>query len=131
MCADAEIEFVRISRLADLDELPAFDVLFSILVLQHNPPPVIAHIIDRLLRGLKPGGVAYFQVPTFRAGYRFSTKEYLESSGQGMEMHVLPQRYIFPIAGRNGCEVIEVGPDNMTWSLDFVSTTFLLQKRPR
>jgi SAM-dependent methyltransferase len=129
---DRGIQFLRISKLTDLDELPPFDILFSIIVLQHNPPPVIAYLIDRLLHRLEPGGIAYFQVPTFQAGYRFSVEEYLapdSGCGQSMEMHALPQRNVFQIAARNGCEAIEVSPDNMTGSLDFVSTTFLLRKR--
>jgi len=46
-------------------------------VLQHNPPPLIAMILARLLAGLAPGGVAYFQVPVWLPGYRFRVADLL------------------------------------------------------
>lgn len=125
------VTFLRVDGPNALDDLPAFDLLFSVLVLQHNPPPVIAYILDKLLARLSLQGFACFQVPTFQPGYRFVLAEYLAAASKGstgMEMHVLPQRYIFDIAARNGCELIEVSPDNLTSSLDYVSTTFLLRK---
>lgn len=130
--AEAHIEFLRISRLATLDELPPFDVLFSVIVLQHNPPPIIAYILDKLLARLRPGGIAYFQVPTFIAGYSFSVEEYLRpGSGHGetMEMHVIPQQFVFQTAARNACIPVEIEPDNMAGSLNAISTTFLFQKQ--
>ncbi len=126
-----QVDFVRVDRLSCLDKLPSFDILFSVLVLQHNPPPVIAHILDKLLARLRPGGVAYFQLPTYHPGYCFSVDEYLAQNRneEYMEMHVVPQRYIFQIAARNDCEFVEVNPDNMTASMQDTSTTFLLTKR--
>jgi SAM-dependent methyltransferase len=126
------VTFFRISHIGRLEELPPFDVLFSTIVLQHNPPPIIAYILDKLLAGLRPGGIAYFQVPTLFPGYRFVLAEYLSSTvgtENGMEMHVLPQRHVFEIAARNRCEPIEVLPDDWTASWPYVSHTFLLRKR--
>jgi SAM-dependent methyltransferase len=128
----SNVKFVQVSQVAKLDELPPFDVLFSIIVLQHNPPPIIAYVLDRLLERLRPGGIAYFQVPTFQPNYRFSTVEYLAPNsewGTRMEMHVLPQRNVFDIANKHNCRPIEVSPDNMV-GMDSVSTTFLLRKQP-
>jgi SAM-dependent methyltransferase len=126
-----KVAFKRVDRLAALDDLPPFDLLFSVLVLQHNPPPVIAYVLAKLLARLRPGGFAYFQVPTFRPAYRFEVAGYLSAASaaeKGMEMHILPQREVFQIAAQNGCRPLEVGPDNMAGSLDYVSTTFLLKK---
>ena len=81
---------------------------------------------------LKPGGVAYFQVPTYRAGYRFALEEYLrEDVGKGeMEMHVLPQSVIMQAAARHGLELLEVIEDPYTGMRPSeVSNTFLLRKR--
>ena len=69
------------------------DLVYSVIVLQHNPPPVIHMLVRAFLKALNPGGVAYFQVPTYRVGYRFSPGEYLENEGKThamMEMHVIP-----------------------------------------
>ncbi|NNF77879.1 MAG: class I SAM-dependent methyltransferase [Rhizobiales bacterium] len=40
-----------------------FDLFYSRLVFQHNPPPIIYHILDTVLRSLTPGGMAVFQLP--------------------------------------------------------------------
>ena len=77
----------------EMVNLERVDLVYSLIVLQHNPPPVIRLIVRAFLKALNPGGVAYFQVPTYRGGYRFSPGEYLENEAKKhvmMEMHVLP-----------------------------------------
>ena len=46
--------------LPDLD----YDLLFSRIVLQHNPPPVMAWLLRQAFARLRPGGIAIFQLPT-------------------------------------------------------------------
>ncbi len=127
---NTNVEFVSVNSLAALDSLPPVDLIFSVIVLQHNPPPVIAALLERLLARLRPGGVAYFQVPTRARGYTFKVDDYLRDRKDKleMEMHVIPQKDVFEILRRAGCELIEVQPDNMTGSLDFISNTFLVRK---
>jgi len=125
----ASVEFIEIFSLSALDQLPVVDMVFSIIVLQHNPPPIIAYILDKLLKTLRPGGIAQFQIPTFWRGYTFELAQYLKhDSGEEMETHVLPQRYVFEIARRNGCFPLEVQPDGCVGSPEAISTTFLLRK---
>ncbi len=89
-----------------------WDLWYSRLVLQHNPPPVIAWLLETAFARLAPGGVAIFQVPTHRAGYRFSLGEYLARPGEAdMEMHVLPQPVVFALAEAAGLRVLEVRED--------------------
>src|SRR3546814_10303317 len=57
-------EFVSSADIADLRSLQPFDFIFSIIVLQHNPPPIIAKMIRSICQLLAAGGCAYFQVPT-------------------------------------------------------------------
>lgn len=126
------VEFHRLAAVNTLDALPAFDLFFSVIVLQHNPPPVILAILERVFARLQPGGIAYFQVPTYRAGYRFVLEEYLrEDVGKSeMEMHVLPQSVIMQAAARHGLELLEVIEDPYTGMRPGeVSNTFLLRKR--
>jgi 2-polyprenyl-3-methyl-5-hydroxy-6-metoxy-1,4-benzoquinol methylase len=123
----------RTKRVRDVEDLPKVDVAFSMLVLQHNPPPVIAFLIDGLIQSLNPGGVAFFQVPTYRLGYSFSVVKYLahEAPKREMEMHVLPQRRIFEIAQACGARVLEVIDDGWTGiRLKEVSNTFVIQRTP-
>lgn len=126
------VDLRRLARIEDIDALPAFDLFFSVIVLQHNPPPVIRTILERVFARLAPGGLAYFQVPTYRAGYQFAFDAYLrEKIGKGeMEMHVLPQRDILRAASEHGLELVEVIEDPYTgMRAGEVSNTFLLHKR--
>ena len=124
------VEFVRTATLDALGGLSGVDLVFSVIVLQHNPPPVIGLILRRLLQSLNPGGIAFFQVPTYGTGYRFKIREYLlRPLDHGMEMHVIPQCEVFKAAEEHGCSVVEVEPDCCTGLPAWISNTFLLQKR--
>lgn len=124
------VQTILLRRILDVTELPGVDLVHSIIVLQHNPPPVMAFLLAHLLRILKPGGVAYFQVPTYRAGYAFSSRDYLAlADAQDMEMHVLPQPLVFAIVAGEGCRVLEVLEDHWTGCLPGDrSNTFLVRK---
>lgn len=93
------VELIQISDFRSLKRLTGYDVFYSCIVLQHNPPPLIAAIIRQALHGLDPGGFAFFQVPTYSRGYRFDLEEYVArirdgTIGTAMEMHLLPQEMI-------------------------------------
>jgi len=127
----SNVTFGQMKRVRDIEELAKVDVAFSMLVLQHNPPPVIAFLIEGLIKSLNPGGIAFFQVPTYRLGYSFSVTDYLthEAPRREMEMHVLSQRRIFEIAECAGAHVLEVIDDGWTGiRLREVSNTFVIQK---
>ncbi|WP_159718943.1 class I SAM-dependent methyltransferase [Geminicoccus flavidas] len=125
------VDFVLVRGPDDLKHLQGVDLFFSIIVLQHNPPPIIVDILKAAFEGLKPGGILYFQVPTYGADYSFIEKEYRDDvqRRKTMEMHCVPQRVIFELAARNDLRLIEVQPDNMTGAPQiWVSNTFLIQK---
>jgi cyclopropane fatty-acyl-phospholipid synthase-like methyltransferase len=110
--------------------LPRVDLVYSVIVLQHNPPPVIHALFAGLLGRLEPGGVAVIQVPTYLpAGYRFDASEYEKQTQGGMEMHPLPQREVFAIAKAAGVDVLEVLEDGWTgYGAGSRSNTFVLQR---
>jgi SAM-dependent methyltransferase len=120
----------HIKHINEILNLPKVDLVYSILVLQHNPPPLMSFIIRELIKALNPSGVALFQVPTYRLGYRFSLEEYYdnEAPNHQMEAHCLPQKTIFTIARQEGGQVIEVLDDCHTGVPYEVSNTFLIQK---
>jgi len=128
-CRNAE--FGLVSSLAVLDELPPADLVLSVIVLQHNPPPLIAHTLRKLLGALRSGGVAFFQVPTYARGYRFELSKYLRSKPRTdlVEMHVLPQADVFSIVAEGSCVTLEVLPDDCVGDPDWISNTFLVRKR--
>jgi SAM-dependent methyltransferase len=125
------VELRLLTRVEDLDGLPELDVFFSVIVLQHNPPPVIRAMLDRTFARIAPGGVAYFQVPTYREGYRFDLDDYLSTTAMlnEMEMHVLPQREIIRCAAARGLELVEALEDTCTGMRPGeISNTFLFHK---
>jgi SAM-dependent methyltransferase len=111
--------------------LPAtgFDLWFSVLVLQHNPPPVALRTLDLAFEQLAPGGLAVFQVPVYRRGYRFVLDEQLAGEPV-MEMHVLPQRDILELAAAHGCRLLELRDDThvVAQSSEWLSNRFVFRK---
>jgi SAM-dependent methyltransferase len=97
--------FILLDDLLDGDR--KFDLLYSLLVLQHNPPPLMFDLLKTLLSRLNPGGIALFQIPCVMWNYRFRIMEYLDHGPRGMEMHALPQRYVFRALAESGCDPIE------------------------
>jgi SAM-dependent methyltransferase len=125
------VKIVHIRAFDDIQTLPKVDFIYSVIVLQHNPPPIIHLIIENFMKALNPGGIALFQAPTYRTGYQFSMKQYLEESlnNQEMEMHVLPQKAVFEIVHQQGGRVIEVIEDGWAgFRPGEMSNTFLIQK---
>jgi glycosyltransferase involved in cell wall biosynthesis/SAM-dependent methyltransferase len=123
------VDFVKLTELGQLHAVKGVDFIFSRIVLQHNPPPVIAFTLRALLGGLNAGGCALFQVPTFIRGFSFSAAEYLSKPSAQMEMNAIPQCYIYEICRASGCDVLEVREDSATGSASMISHTFLVQKR--
>lgn len=103
--AKRKITPVVLSDVTDVETLPKVDYCFSYIVLQHNTPPIMAYMLQNLLRSLKPGGVALIHIPVHHPFYRFDAETYLANpnAGRGMEMHMLPRENIREIAEAEGC----------------------------
>lgn len=134
--AEAERGPPRIAWFRSTIEAPMpdgqWDVWFSRLVLQHNPPPVTAWLLRRAFQGLAPGGIAVFQVPVHCIGYRYSLAEDLAATTPPrMEMHVLPQHEIFALAAAAGVVPVDVREDTHVISPgrgNWLSNLFVLRK---
>ena len=113
-----------------LGEVEACDAFYTRLVLQHNPPPVIAELIRNALKALRPGGIAVFQVPSYISGYGFRLREWLEADHPlDMQMHCLPQYRIFALIAEQRCAVLEVREDGAAGARDrIVSNNFVVRK---
>lgn len=120
----------RLEAIADVAGLPAVDLVYSVIVLQHNPPPVMHALFEGLLARVAPGGAAVIQVPTYLpVGYRFDLAEYEKGDGREMEMHPLPQREVFALARAAGMEVLEVLEDAWTgFGSGSRSNTFVMRR---
>lgn len=113
-----------------LADLPEVDLVFSLIVLQHNPPPVMRALLAGLLERLAPGGAAVVQLPTYLpGGYRFEVEAYLAGGGRDMEMHPLPQAEVFAVARAAGVSVLEVLEDGWTgYGFGARSNTFVFSR---
>lgn len=105
------------------------DLWFNRLVLQHNPPPLIAAILERAMTLLRPRGLAIFQVPVYLAGYRFKIDEYLlQLANHGaFEMHLLPQSVILDLAHRASCRLLEIRQEGSSGT-PWISQVFTFEK---
>jgi SAM-dependent methyltransferase len=124
------VDFVQ-SNAESLMPATGFDFWFSRIVLQHNAPPVAMAIIKQAFQSLNSGGVAMFQVPVHRVGYKFRARDYLASNlGEDMETHCLPQRAILEQAQAHGLQLLDLRED--TWvvsdSPDWLSNNFIFRK---
>jgi SAM-dependent methyltransferase len=129
-CGVDRIEFVLIDRNI-LDSLPPSDFIYSRLVLQHNPPPLIELLLGSLLKSLKEGGMAIIQLPTYIIGYEFNIDDYLKNAEKsGIEMHCLPQRRLFQIIYDNGCVLEELREDSDAGTPEIIlSNTVVIRRR--
>ena len=125
----ANVDFVAMDAIEDLDRFAGFDLIVSFIVLQHNPPPVMARLFRKLLDALAHRGCAIIQVPTYITGARFDVAEYLAATQPAMEMNALPQHVVFDIVDAAGCRMLEVREDNMMGADIGLSHTFAIQKR--
>ena len=89
-----------------------FDIFYSMLVLQYNPPPIIYYLLDQFFAKLKPNGFAFFQLPCHLYGYSFDIDRYIADQGShgSIEMHALPQKYVFELLYKHRLQPIEVCP---------------------
>jgi 2-polyprenyl-3-methyl-5-hydroxy-6-metoxy-1,4-benzoquinol methylase len=124
------VDFVAIDTLSGLDQFKGFDLVTSHLVIQHNPPPVQAMILRKLLAALAPGGIAVLQIPTYLVhATKFSVSDYLNNKQPAMEMNALPQKYIYETVDECGCRCLEVLEDGVLGTLPGISQTFTILKK--
>ena len=125
------VSFVGLSSMSSLKEVERFDVFFSLITLQHNPPPIIAAMLSEILNKLNDGGIAYFQVPTYKKGYSFRINDYINNFDKfdKMEMHVFPQDELFRLVERCNCALLEVREDGNTGIDSGVSNAILVRRR--
>jgi len=124
------VEFIHWQKLDQLNGLANIDFIVSLITLQHNPPPLILKILEKLLSSLNPGGFAFIQIPTYRNGYIFEVERYMQKKSKGeIEMHFLPQSHIFDAIKKTNCSCVEVREDAMVGNEDkMLSNTFLIKK---
>ena len=128
------VELRLIKNIQEFDSLPKYDVFFSLITLQHNPPPVQLFILDKILSNGSTGSVSFFQTPHHWPDYSFSSAAYLSAAqnqrerslSDYMEMHPPPMRFIFELLMKTRHKLLEATPDH--WTGNGGSFTYLSQK---
>lgn len=99
---------------AFLEEDLEIDIFYSMMVLQHAPPPVALSLLRTFLERMRPGGLALFQLPSHLHGYGFETERYLAGEGRNPEgeIHAVPQYEVLALLSQLGCSILEIIPDS-------------------
>lgn len=126
----SNVTYKHLTSLEQTEGYAPIDLFYSKIVLQHNPPPVMEVLIRNLLGALSLGGIGFFQIPVFKAGYKFLLEPYLQEDNQtNMEMHFFPQAELLKLVANAGCRVCELYEDDaIGTSASMVSNTLLVQK---
>jgi len=110
-------------------ELQEFELVFSLLVLQHNSPPVMLEILKALSSRVSGSGYLYLQAQTYRTGYEYNSESDLKNPSTEMAMHVLPQDVFLQTIQDAGLTILEVSEDGSAWDLGFRSQVVLAKRR--
>lgn len=123
------VDLLQVTSLLTFNELPSCSFFYTVIVLQHNPPPLTNYILDCLLSKVQPGGAALFQVPTqpHKPDYEFKIADYLSKGmPKDYEMHIFPMNRIFQLLKKHGFDIHEVAADSFTGNIG--SYTFFASK---
>ena len=117
----------------DIENIPAIDFFFSIIVLQHNPPPVQYYLLDKILQKINPQGACMFQTLTYNPAYAYNVSFQLsldKALFEAWSIHCLQMRHIMHLLKKHEFSVIEVIEDGLSRGLSkkFHSHTFFATK---
>jgi SAM-dependent methyltransferase len=115
----------------DTESLPSIstkiDIIYSLLVFQHNRPPMIKKYITLLLELLNTNGIAVFHIPYYIPNY-----EYRQENWQGkniMEMHALKKKEVIYLSNKLNCEILSIYNVNYC-SKDIKDAIYIIRKLP-
>lgn len=110
-------------------QLGEYDCFYSVIVLQHNPPPVQQYMLSLILSKIAPGGICLFQIPTSLDGYKFNCETYFATE-KNMEIHCLPLHVIIDLLTENNFSIIDIQRDNaLGTDSASCSRTFFVRKK--
>jgi 2-polyprenyl-3-methyl-5-hydroxy-6-metoxy-1,4-benzoquinol methylase len=101
------------------------DLVHSILVLQHMPPPLMIETLTTFAQLLKKGGYAFFQIPTQGDNYDF--RNFNMNHRGDFDMHALPPGEIQAIFNQYGCRQLAMIERDRTGP-GFASHYFIFHK---
>lgn len=121
------IDFVALEKgVEDIPKRP-YDLIFSIIVLQHIRKKEVFRIFSRFIELVKEGGAIIFQIPTFHPNYDFNEGRLNKKLGI-MEMHAIRQKDIINYYVEGGCRLEGCFEDNNLCGKDWICNWFLFRK---
>jgi 2-polyprenyl-3-methyl-5-hydroxy-6-metoxy-1,4-benzoquinol methylase len=91
-----------------LPKLYKYDLVFSCLVLQHNPKPRAIDLLGKLCQSISKRGVGIIYIHSKLKGDSPPTVSY------AMQMHELPLKDAMIAINKNGCELVEYNLNSLT-----------------
>ena len=125
-CGVNNVQTVLLTSPEQLLELGKFDFFYSVIVLQHNPPPVQKVLLEYILANIRPGGGCFFQTCGALNSYAFNVDDYLNTEVAEMDVHCLPKPVVLRLLHEKGLQVRDVEID--TWVGTFGSYTYFATK---
>jgi len=96
-----------------------YDLIFSLIVLQHNHPDLMKKCIYSILESLNINGIAFLHIPYFTP--------YMHNVSGLMEMHFLSKEVINEIILIKKCKLLKVVETKMC-SVDISDAVFIIQR---
>ena len=111
---------------ADISQMQPVDFFYSVIVLQHNPPPIQKLLLDLIFSRLSENGGCLFQTPEAIPGYTFDAARFLAEPTALMDMHCLPKAAVLDLLRKHALPLRDIAIDN--WTGDFGSYTYFAMR---
>lgn len=126
----SRLEFVQSAPDLLCKEAPSsIDFVHSVITLQHMKPMLQMAYVEQFCDVLRPGGVGYFQIPTFLKKQRKDTHCSLLSDRKEMMMHYTPKDEVERHLTSRGCKVVSATEYIMFDAMAGTSMLFIFEKQ--
>lgn len=106
-----------------------FDLIYSVIVLQHIPPPLMIKYIEQLLSILNDGGYAFLHIPIKPTNnYKYDESKFSNNEIMGMQMYYLDKENIEKIINENNCILLEFDNKQNHCGEEFEDGFFIIKK---
>jgi hypothetical protein len=122
----SNVETILLTSPKQLSEIDDLSFFYSVIVLQHNPPPIQKFFLSEILKRIVPGGACLFQVPSESPNYSFSAQDFLQGQKYEMDMHCLPRHLVLDLLNDRGFKLRDIALDS--WTGQFGSYTYFATK---
>src|SRR3990172_1189164 len=100
------VDFLLLERgVEDMMTIQTFDLIFSIIFLQHIRKKEVFEIFSTFIKIIKKGSLIIFQIPTYHPDYNFETQGNYNKNVL-MEMHAVQEKEIISFFSENECKLV-------------------------